>query len=378
MLAQQIAGGLPMPRLPILAAALILAALPVAARPVDTSAGRLDVSPVVTGLEEPWAVGFLPGGGILITEREGRLLHVRPDGTRVEVAGLPEVEADGQGGLLDLLVPRDFAESRTLFLSYSKPQGRGAGTALMRARLSEDGTRLTDVRDVFEMRPGTSGGRHFGSRIVEAADGTLLLTIGDRGDGDQAQNVGIEAGSVVRVTKEGGVPADNPLVGRGGAAPAIWSWGHRNPQGLTTAPDGGVISVEHGARGGDEVNRVERGRNYGWPVISYGRHYSGFRIGEGTEREGMEQPLHYWDPSIAPSGAAFLDGGAIPAWEGDLFVGSLKFGQISRLDGDSFQEVERIEMDETARVRDVRQGPDGALWFLSVGNGALYRMGPAR
>jgi glucose/arabinose dehydrogenase len=356
-------------------AALALMAAPLDARPVETSAGPLDVSSVVQGLDEPWGFAFLPGGGILITERDGRLLHVTGGAARA-VAGVPEVAASGQGGLLDVAVARDFAQSRLIFLSYSKPQRRGAGTALMRARLSDDGTRLEEARDIFEMRPGSSGGRHFGSRIVEAPDGTLFLSIGDRGERPSAQDLAIEAGSVVRVTREGGIPADNPLVGREGAAPAIWSWGHRNPQGLTLAPDGALIGVEHGARGGDEVNRVERGRNYGWPVISYGRHYSGFSIGEGTAREGMEQPLHYWDPSIAPSGAAFLDGGAIPAWEGDLFVGSLKFGLISRLDGRSFAEVERIELDETARTRDVRQGPDGALWFLSVGNGALYRLGP--
>ncbi len=365
------------PRLASLMLAFAVAATTaVDARPVETSAGTLDVSPVVQGLDEPWAFAFVPGGGILVTERGGRLLHVR-DGGAMPVAGVPEVETGGQGGLLDVAVARDFEDSRLVFLSYSKPQGRGAGTALLRARLSEDGTRLEEARDIFEMREGTSGGRHFGSRIVEGRDGTLFLSIGDRGDRPSAQNVALESGSVVRVDRDGGIPSDNPLVGREGAAPAIWSWGHRNPQGLTLAPNGDLIGVEHGARGGDEVNRVERGRNYGWPVISYGRHYSGLPIGEGTAREGMEQPLHYWDPSIAPSGAAFLDGGSIPGWEGDLFVGSLKFGLISRLDGENFEEIERIELEETARTRDVRQGPDGALWFLSVGNGALYRMGSA-
>jgi len=340
----------------------------------QTSAGTVQVDPIVTGLDQPWAFGFLPDGRVLVTEREGKLLLVGD--TVTEVQGLPEIADVGQGGLLDVLVPRDFSNSREIFLSYAKPQGRGAGTALMRARLSEDGLRLGDVTTIFEMKAGTSGGQHFGSRIVEARDGSLFLTIGDRGDRNSAQDLGIETGTVVRVTRDGRVPDDNPFVGRSGAQPEIWSYGHRNPQGAALDLDGNLLVVEHGARGGDEINRVTRGANYGWPVISYGRHYSGRTIGEGTAKDGMEQPAFYWDPSMAPSGMMVYSGRLWPEWRGDIFVGSLKFDYIARLDGTPLEEVEQLGSDETLRVRDVREGPGGAIWFLSVGNGTLYRLTP--
>ena len=342
---------------------------------LDTTEGSLKVSPVVSGLDAPWAFGFLPGGRLLITERDGRLL-IADNGTLHNVEGLPSIAVVGQGGLLDLLVPSDFARSKTIFLSFAKPQGRGAGTALMRATLSIEERRLSDVQVIFEMEAGTSGGQHFGSRIVEAPDGTLFLTIGDRGDRNTAQDLDIESGSVVRVTKNGGVPRDNPFWGRDGAQPEIWSYGHRNPQGAALDLDGGLILVEHGARGGDEVNRVKAGRNYGWPVISYGTHYSGRKIGEGVEKVGMEQPEFYWDPSIAPSGLMVYSGKLWPEWRGDVFIGSLKFDYISRLDGTPLTEVEQISSDETLRVRDVREAPDGSIWFLSVGNGTLYQISP--
>ena len=342
---------------------------------LETSGGVARVTAVVSGLDQPWSVGFLPDGEVLITERDGRLLVT--DGGRLrDVSGLPQIADVGQGGLLDVLVPRDFAERREIFLSFAKPQERGAGTALMRARLSEDNQSLTDVRTIFEMAPGSRGGQHFGSRIVEAPDGTLFLTIGDRGDRDSAQDLSRENGSVVRVGRDGRIPADNPFVGQSDARAAIWSYGHRNPQGAALDLSGDLLVVEHGARGGDEINRVARGANYGWPVISYGRHYSGGKIGEGTSKPGMEQPAFYWDPSMAPSGMMVYSGKLWPEWRGDIFVGSLKFDYIARLDGDPLQEVEQIEGDETPRVRDVREGPDGAIWFLSVGNGALYRMTP--
>ena len=350
-----------------------------------TAAGPVDIAPVVTGLDLPWAVAFLPDpdgawrGTLLITEKDGRLLRIAADGSRRAVAGLPAVDDSGQGGLLDVLVPRDFARTREVFVTYARPQNRGAGTALARGRLSADGARLEDVRVLWELAPGSRGGRHFGSRVVEGADGHLYVTVGDRGDRPSAQDLGRENGAVVRLTRDGRIPQDNPLVGREGARPAIWTWGHRNPQGAALDGRGRLWVVEHGARGGDEVNLIARGTNYGWPVISYGRHYSGMRIGEGTEKPGLAQPAHYWDPSIAPSGMAFVTGGPFEAWRGDLLVGSLKFGLISRLEvtGDTAREVERIETPETARVRDVRLGPDGAVWFLSEGNGTLYRMVPA-
>ncbi|MEO0990612.1 MAG: PQQ-dependent sugar dehydrogenase [Pseudomonadota bacterium] len=344
---------------------------------LETSVGRVSVAPIVSGLEEPWAVDFLPDGGILITERGGRLLLARSGQPALAVAGVPDVVAEGQGGLLDVLVPRDFANSREVFLSFSKAQGRGAGTALAKGRLSTDGTRLTDVTVIFEASRGGRGGRHFGSRITEAQDGTLLLTIGDRGDRPSAQDRANHNGSIVRLNRDGSVPADNPFVGRSGIQPEIWSFGHRNPQGAALDAAGQLWTAEHGARGGDEVNLVRKGANYGWPVISYGRHYSGLKIGEGNAKDGMEQPQFYWDPSMAPSGMMIYSGRLWPAWRGDAFVGSLKFGYIARLELDgNVAEDEAIEGPETARVRDIMEGPEGAIWFLSVGNGTLYRMTP--
>lgn len=351
-------------------------AQPLAADPIDTDAGKMRAVPVVEGLDIPWAFGFLPDGGILVTEREGRLLLAR-DGETVEVRGVPRVVDAGQGGLLDVLVPRDFAQTRELFFTYSKRQGlRGSGTSVYRATLSDDGRRLQNGRTIFTIARGTGGGFHFGSRLVEAPDGHLFVTVGDRGQDAKAQDLSMHNGSVLRITRDGAPAPGNPFLDREGAQPEIWSWGHRNPQGAALDASGQLWAVEHGARGGDEVNRIEPGVNYGWPVISYGVDYDGSKIGEGTERDGMAQPVYYWDPSIAPSGMTFYDG-IVSEWNGNAFIGSLKFDYISRLSGDPLAEVERIEGDETIRVRDVRQGPDGALWFLSVGNGALYRLVPA-
>ncbi|PWE33050.1 hypothetical protein DDZ14_06415 [Maritimibacter sp. 55A14] len=357
---------------------LILAPHAGAAASLDSSVGQLDISPVVRGLEEPWGLAFLPGGSFLVTERGGRLLHFDPQGERSTVKGTPEVWARGQGGLLDVMVPRDFSQTREIFLSYSKPQSGGAGTALAVARLSPDNTRLERLRVLFEMQPGTSGGRHFGSRIVEAPDGTVFLTVGERGDRPAAQDLGRHNGSVIRIARDGTVPPDNPFSDRQDARPEIWSYGHRNPQGAALDAQGWLWVVEHGARGGDEVNLVRKGANYGWPVISYGRHYSGQKIGEGTSKPGMEQPAHYWDPSIAPSGMIVYSGRLWPEWQGDFFVGSLKFDLISRLEreGDTLREPERLEAPETGRVRDIVEAPDGTIWFLSVRHGTVYRIAP--
>lgn len=342
---------------------------------LSTSAGTVQVDEVQSGLDEPWSIGFLPEGGILITERDGRLLLLRDAGL-TEVSGVPAVADVGQGGFLDILVPRDFQESRELFFSYSKSQASGEGTAVLKARLSGDGSSLEDTETIFELTEGSSGGRHFGSRLVEAPDGHLFLTIGDRGDRPSAQDLRRENGSIVRIARDGSIPSDNPFVGQTDAKPAIWSYGHRNPQGATLDLDGNLIAVEHGAQGGDEINRIEPGANYGWPVISYGRHYSGQPIGVGTTAPGLEQPAFFWDPSIAPSGMMVYSGKLWPEWRGDIFVGSLKFDYIARLDGDPLSEAEQLDSEATLRVRDVREGPDGAIWFLSVGNGALYRMTP--
>ena len=342
---------------------------------LDTAIGPVNVVPVVTGLEQPWAVEVLPGGGALVTERAGRLLYLRED-TVTPVRGVPAVFAEGQGGLLDITLPRDFEQTREVFLTFAKRQGGGAGTALAVGTLSADGTALSDVRVIFESTPKSRGGRHFGSRVVEAADGTLFVTMGDRGEPGSAQKLETHNGTVVRINRDGSVPADNPFRRTSGAQPEIWSYGHRNPQGADLDANGRLWTAEHGAAGGDEVNLVDGGKNYGWPVISYGVNYNGTKIGDGTAKTGMEQPAFYWDPSIAPSGLLAYDGQMFPEWNGDLFVGSLKFNYISRLEtsGTSAREVEQIESDATLRVRDIVQAPDGAIWFISVGQGAVYRI----
>ena len=341
-----------------------------------SSEGPLVVREVISGLQAPWGFAFLDGGGVLVSERWGRLSHLDADGTMRVVAGLPEVYDRGQGGLLDVMVPRDFATTREVFLTFAKPQGRGAGTTLARAVLSENGRSLQDLRILWELTPGSSGGRHFGSRVLEGADGHLYVTIGDRGDRPSAQDLSNENGTVIRLTRNGLIPEDNPFLGRADVLPQIFSYGHRNAQGLAMDTEGRIWTAEHGARGGDEINLVLPGRNYGWPVISYGRHYSGFQIGEGTQKPGMEQPALYWDPSMAPSGMMIYAGDMFAEWGGDIFVGSLKFDYIARIDNEAsvWREVEQLRSDETLRVRDIRQAPDGSIWFLSVGNGALYRI----
>jgi len=354
---------------------LAVAAWPLRAETIATSAGSVRIDPVLTGLDEPWGIGILPDGRFLVTERGGRLLFVE-DGKAHTVRGVPRVWSNGQGGLLDITVARDFDRTREVFLTYSRPQPQGAGTALAVARLSPDGRRLQGVKTVFEAAPVGRTGRHFGSRVVEARDGTLFITTGDRGDRPSAQDRSNHNGTVVRINRDGSVPADNPFVGQSGILPEIWSYGHRNAQGAALDLQGRLWTSEHGARGGDEVNRIEKGANYGWPVISYGVHYSGAKIGEGTSKPGMKQPVHYWDPSIAPSGMMFYSGKLWPAWRGDAFVGSLKFDYIARLDGGAMRESEQIKADATQRVRDIVEAPDGAIWFLSVGGGAVYRMVP--
>ncbi|MEM6588625.1 MAG: PQQ-dependent sugar dehydrogenase [Pseudomonadota bacterium] len=344
------------------------------ARAMETSQGKLIVTQMADGLNAPWGFGFLPDGSILITERGGVLKRVNDTAVQT-VSGVGPVWAEGQGGLLDVLVPRDFVQTREVFFTLAQPQRRQAGTAVARATLSEDGLRLLDWTVIYEMDPGSSGARHFGSRLVEAPDGTLFLTVGDRGDRPSAQDLSVENGSVLRITRDGQIPQDNPFVTAAGVQPEIWSYGHRNPQGATLDLDGTLWVSEHGARGGDEVNRVARGANFGWPVISYGVHYSGRKIGEGTAKDGMEQPEFYWDPSMAPSGIMIYSGALWPEWRGSIFVGSLKFDYIARLSGTPLAE-ERLEAPETYRVRDIREGPDGAIWFLSVGDGALYRLSP--
>ena len=346
----------------------------------QTAAGPVRVEKMAGNIETPWGLAFLPGGAFLVTERGGALFHFDAKRRRMKVSGVPKVYAWGQGGLMDVAAARDFPKTREIFLTYSKPHRRGGGgTALAVAALSADNRRLENLRVIFEMAAPSRGGRHFGSRVIEAADGTLFLTLGERGDPDTAQDLSLHHGKIVRVRRDGSVPPDNPFVGRAGARPEIWSFGHRNPQGAALDAAGALWAVEHGARGGDEINRVRKGRNYGWPVISYGRHYWGGKIGVGVAKEGMEQPDYYWDPSIAPCGMAIYSGKLRPAWRGHFFVASLKFDHISRLDPKGgLREVERLAFPETGRVRDVIEAPDGSLWFLSEEREAVYRITPLR
>ncbi|MEX0307612.1 MAG: PQQ-dependent sugar dehydrogenase [Ruegeria sp.] len=360
-------------------AILVLACLPIAswADVLESSAGPIQVTQMAEGLDTPWAIGILPDGNFVVTERDGVLLFI--DGKDAKrVKGVPKVATKGQGGLLDVTIARDFSQTRELFLTFAKPQRGGAGTAVAVARLSESGDRLTNLRVIFEATPGGSGGRHFGSRVVEAKDGTLFVTIGDRGDRPAAQDWSNHMGTVLRINRDGSAPGDNPFFGHAGVRPEIWSFGHRNPQGAGLDLQGRLWVSEHGAKGGDEINLIQPGANYGWPVISYGVHYSGQKIGEGTNKPGMEQPMHYWDPSIAPSGLLVYSGKLWPEWKGDLFVGSLKFDYIARLSGKPLREVEKIKGSETERVRDIVEAPDGSIWFISVGQGAVYRMTPLK
>ena len=333
---------------------------------------------VAEGFEHPWSLLFLPDGGILVTERDGRLYLLRGD-QRTEVEGLPEIAASGQGGLLDVVAHPGFAENRLIYFTYSGRGDGGLNTRLARARL--DGTRLADLELLLETRPISGNTRHFGSRLQFDGQGHLFMTVGDRGDADEAQVLGNHAGTVLRLTEAGTVPPDNPFVGQAGARPEIWSYGHRNPQGLTQRrSDGTIWAIEHGPRGGDELNLVERGVNYGWPVITYGRAYSGLSIGEGKEKAGLAQPARYWVPSISPSGLAFYDGDAFPKWQGSLFAGALSGELLVRLtlEGDRVVGEERLLEDLEERIRDVRQGPDGRLYLLTdSSDGRLLRLEPA-
>lgn len=338
---------------------------------------RFRVVRVVGGLQNPWAVAFLPDGRALITERAGRL-RLLQDGKLLSVGGLPEVDAGGQGGLLDLVLHPDYEANGWIYFSYSAEVGGGRGTRVVRARLA--GERLTGLQVLFSMNRGSSAGVHFGSRLAFLPDRTLVFTIGDRGDRDRAQSLGEHAGKTLRIRDDGGIPEDNPFAGRRGALPEIYSYGHRNAQGMAVQPGSGSLWLhEHGPRGGDEVNVVEPGRNYGWPTITYGREYVGGSIGVGTAAPGLEQPLVYWVPSIAPSGLAFYTGEALPGWRNNLFVGALVGQHLRRLvvEGGRVVHQEVLLQNTLGRIRDVRQGPDGLLYLLTdERDGALYRLEP--
>lgn len=341
-----------------------------------------NVETIVGGLEHPWALAFLPNGDMLVTERPGRLRSIHNGVLSEPINGLPDVVAVKQGGLLDLALDPNFTANRLIYLSFSEPRPEGGnGTSVARARLSEDGANVTALVVIFRQLPAIDSNAHFGGRIAFAPDGTLFLTLGERYTmRDSAQDLGTHLGKIVHITTDGKPAPGNPFIGRAGALPEIWSYGHRNPQGAAIEPATGLLwTVEHGAQGGDEINRPEGGKNYGWPVITYGKDYDDSKIGEGTAKEGMEQPLYYWDPSIAPSGLAFYKGDMFPEWEGDLLVGALKGQKLVRLDVEQGKIVGEGAMleDLGERIRDVRVGPDGAVYLLTDSpEGRVLRLTP--
>lgn len=347
---------------------------------------NVSLATVAKGLENPWAVAFLPQGRFLVTERAGRMRVISADGqVSPPLGGLPAVAAGGQGGMLDVVADAEFARNRRIFFCYSEPAAAGArgnSTALASATLAGDERSLQAVKVLFSQKPKVESTLHFGCRIVQTPDGHLFLALGERYQRkEDAQKLDNHHGKIVRLTLDGAVPPDNPFRNQPGALPEIWSYGHRNPQGATLAPDGKLWMHEHGPQGGDEINLPQPGRNYGWPVITYGENYGGGKVGEGTAKSGMEQPLHYWVPSIAPSGMAFLTSDRYgAAWQGNLFVGSLKFGTLHRLevaDG-RVRHEEKLLQGNGERIRDVRQGPDGLLYLLTDSpQGRLLRLQPS-
>ena len=334
---------------------------------------------VARGLAHPWGLTFLPDGRFLVTERAGTLRVVQPDGKVSDpVAGVPIVAAVGQGGLLDVLADRDFGRNRLVYLCYTEPGAGGSGTALARAVLSGDTRSLQGVTVLFRQQPKVDGGLHFGCRVVEGRDGTLFLSLGDRGRMQDTQSLDRHIGKVVRLTKDGQVPPDNPFVGKPGALPEIWSLGHRNQQGAALGLDGVLWTHEHGPQGGDEINRPQAGRNHGWPVITHGESYGGGAIGEGlTGKAGLEQPLLYWRPSIAPSGMAFFTSERYTGARGHLLVGSLRYGEVRRIELAGTRVVAEQRVRIGSRVRDVKQGPDGWIYLLTdKPDGELLRLMP--
>lgn len=351
---------------PLLAASL---ALPVNAQETREHRARdvtLEVTSVASGLEHPWSVEVLPDGAYIVTERPGRIRIIRDGEVSRPLGGLPRIAAVGQGGLLDIALAPDFAETRRLFFTAAVPGPGGQGTGVFSALLSPNERRLEDVRRIFLMNKLTGAGQHFGSRIAIAADGSLFFGIGDRGDEDRAQDPDDHAGKIMRINADGMPSSANP---KGQPLPEVWSSGHRNPQGIVIDPaDDRLYTVEHGARGGDEINAPEAGNNYGWPVISYGKHYSGAEIGIGQSADGYEQPLHYWDPSIAPGALAVYRGAMFPEWEGDFLVAALKYQLVARIErgaGGSIGSEERMLEGEYGRIRDVKVAPDGSILLVT-------------
>ena len=345
-----------------------------------------DVVVVARGLENPWSVEPLPGGDVLVTEKAGRLRIVSATGTIGEpIAGLLPVDARGQGGLLDVALSPSFESDRTIFWSFAEPREGGNGTSIARGVLSPDRRRLDQVRVIFRVLPTYNGTLHYGSRLAFGRDGMLYATFGERSNLDTrpyAQRMDSHLGKIIRIAPDGSVPSDNPFVGQANALPEIWSVGHRNIQAAAFDAQGRLWDIEHGTRGGDELNLVQKGRNYGWPLAAFGVEYSGAPIGEGaTQRDGLESPVYYWDPVIAPSGAQWYSGDAFPAWRGSLFIGARKEKRLVRLvvENDRVTREEHLLTDRGQRIRDVRQGPDGALYIVTdEQNGELWKVVPRR
>jgi aldose sugar dehydrogenase len=364
-----------------LIALLCILPVAVAAQTYRSSEHSFRVVRVVEGLEQPWSLAFLPDGRMLVTEKAGRLRVVSKGALEPKpVEGLPEVTVHGQGGLQDVVLHPQFEKNQLVYVSYAARGSDGVGTELARGRLA--GTRLEDVQVLFRQAPKGSRGQHFGGRIVFDRAGYVYLTLGDRGEMPRAQKPDDHAGSVIRLHDDGRVPKDNPFVGRAGWKPEKFTLGNRNMQGAALHPQTGVLwTHEHGPQGGDEINVIRAGLNYGWPVITYGANYgSGTKIGEGTQKQGMQQPLYYWVPSIAPSGMAFYTGDKFPNWRGDLLVGALRDQMLVRLrlDGEKVVGEERLLRGALGRIRDVRAGPDGLIYLLTdEGNGKLLRLEPA-
>ncbi|OQW56359.1 MAG: hypothetical protein A4S14_00380 [Proteobacteria bacterium SG_bin9] len=349
-----------------------------------SSAGKLEVETIATGLAYPWGLGFLPDGRMIVTEKPGRIRLVSREGQlSPPLAGTPDVWFSGQGGLLDIAVDKSYAQNNTIYICYAERTSGGGRTTVARGKVTESGApKLTDVRVIFRQEGPLSSGYHFGCRIAQAPDTTLFVSLGDHYSAkDQAQTLNNHIGKVVRINTDGSAPKDNPFVGRDDAKPEVWSYGHRNSQSLAFNPASGDLwEIEHGPRGGDEVNIIGKGKNYGWPVIGYGIDYSGAKIHDATSKPGMEQPVKYWVPSIAPSGMAFYTGDLFPKWKGSLFVGALAGQMLVRLPltGNTVGSEERLLQNLNERIRDVRQGPDGALWLLTDSTaGRILRVTPA-
>ena len=353
--------------------------------PFKSSVGPLLVERLAGPFDHPWAIAFLPKvGSYLVTERKGNLRLVQNGKISAPVEGVPVVWASGQGGLLDVAIDPDYSQNQRIFLSYSEPVGLlEARTALATGFLRHNGIKLQleKVKVIFRQHPPSIGGRHFGSRIAFTKSGKLFLTLGDRGNRNLVQSLSNHFGKVIRINRDGSIPKDNPFVGNSSALPEIWSFGHRNPQGAAIRPqDDAYFTISQGAAGGDEINGSQPGKNFGWPEVSYGTHYSGQPF-PAAKRPDVIAPLYYWDPSIAPSGATFYDGNLFPTWQGNLFVGALRDQMISRVkfsNGSAF-EIERLLEDKFGRIRDVRTGPDGAIWFVTDDKeGELFRIIPAQ